>query len=148
MAVFKTIRNHFFSAFREVFVYHNTSLEFRAKTYALIIVAADEPFEGYRDVLDNIAMEIYAESERATTLVMTVREYVDAIQVRKTMNEQTLLGEIIQELRLIPRYAAKLEPEHLKKLSECTRDAESRIYQRRIIDFLSQKRLEFEQFKR
>jgi len=147
-AVLTTIRNHFFSAFREIFVYHHTSLEFRAKTYAVIIASGDETVYRYLLALQEIASEIYDEPDRAGTLVMTVREYIEAVHVKKTMSDQTLLHDIIHELRLMPRYASKIEPGHLRKLQECTQDRDSKIYQERIIDFLSQKRLEFEQVKR
>lgn len=36
------IKNHFFSAFRELFVHHHGSLEFRAKIFALIISANED----------------------------------------------------------------------------------------------------------
>ncbi len=142
--VFRRVRNHFFSAFRELFVYHHTSLEFRAKTYALMIAGAEEPVHHYLETLETIAREIYAETDRAGALVMTVKEYVDSAYAKKKGHEQMLLNEIIQELRLMPRYALKIEPAHLRKLQECTQGSDSKIYQERIIDFLSQKRLEHE----
>lgn len=147
-AVLRTIRDHFFSAFREIFVYHHTALEFRAKTYAIIIVGAEEPVHHYLPALEEIATEIYAESDRAGTLVMTVKEYVSAVRVKKTISDHTLLNDILQELRLMPRYAQKIEPDHLRKLQTCTHERDSKIYQERLIDFLSQKRLDFESVKR
>lgn len=146
--VLRTIRNHFFSAFREIFVYHHTSLEFRAKIYAVMIASTDEPIRHYHSALEEIASEIYSESDRAATLVMTVQEYVSAIHAKKMINHQTLLNDIIQELRLMPRYAQKIESEHLRKLQLCTQENDSKIYQDRIIDFLNQKRLDFEEIRR
>lgn len=146
--VLRTIRNHFFSAFREIFVYHHTSLEFRAKIYALMIASTDEPIRHYHLALEEIASEIYSESDRAATLVMTVQEYVSAVHTKKMINHQTLLNDIIQELRLMPRYAQKIESEHLRKLQLCTQENDSKIYQDRIIDFLNQKRLDFEEIRR
>lgn len=144
----RTLRDHFFSAFREIFVYHHTALEFRAKTYAVIIASSEEPVHNYLPILKEIASEIYAEPDRAAALVMTVKEYVSAVRSKKTISEQSLLNDIIQELRLMPRYAQKIEPEHLRKLQECTHERDSKIYQERIIDFLSRKRLDFEELKR
>jgi hypothetical protein len=144
----KTLRDHFFSVFREIFVYHHTALEFRAKTYAVIIASSEEAAHHYYPILKELAGEIYAESDRATALVMTVKEFVSAVQSKKTITEQTLLNDIIQELRLMPRYAQKIEPEHLRKLQSCTHEHDSKIYQERIIDFLSQRRLDFEALKR
>lgn len=144
----RRVRNHFFSAFREIFVYHHTSLEFRAKTYALIIAGAEEPVHRYLPTLEEIASEIYAEPDRAATLVLTVKEYVTAVHTKNTISDHTLLNDIIAELRLMPRYAQKIEPEHLQRLQECTQTEEDKIYQERIIDFLRQKRLEYEEVKR
>jgi hypothetical protein len=146
--VLKTIRNHFFSAFREIFVYHHTALEFRAKTYAVIIASGEEPIDRYLSTLKEIASEIYAESDRAGALVLTVREFVSAVHTKKTISDQTLLNDIILELRLMPRYAQKIEPSHLQKLQECTRESDTKIYQERIIDFLREKRIEYEELKR
>lgn len=36
------IKHHFFSAFRELFVHHHGSLEFRAKLFALVIAANED----------------------------------------------------------------------------------------------------------
>ncbi len=146
--VLRKIRNHFFSAFREIFVYHHTSLEFRAKTYAVMIAGAEEPIHRYLDVLEEIAGEIYAESDRAAALVMTVQEYVSASGTKKTRNDQTLIYDIVKELRLMPRYAQKIEPAHLRRLQSCTSEDANKIYQERIIEFLSRKRLDFEEAKR
>jgi len=141
MRVFiRSIRNYFFSAFREIFVYHHTSLEFRAKLYALMIASTNEPFRHYFQTLEDIAKDIYGESDRAGALVLTVKEYVNAVHTKKTFSDQKLLYEIIQELRIVPRYALKIEPNHLRQLQECTEDNDSRIYQERLIEFLSQKR--------
>jgi len=146
--VLRSIKNYFFSAFREVFVYHHSSLEFRAKTYAILIASAHEPLNQYQDTLEKIASEIYSESDRADALVLTVKEYIKSIHSKKHMGEEPLLIDIIRELRQVPRYALKIEPEHLERLQACTNDIDSKIYQKRLIDFLDQKRLEYREFKR
>ena len=83
---------------------------------------------------------LYEVITRAGALVLTVKEYVNAVHTKKTFSDQKLLYEIIQELRIVPRYALKIEPNHLRQLQECTEDNDSRIYQERLIEFLSQKR--------
>lgn len=144
----RSIKNYFFSAFREVFVYHHSSLEFRAKTYAVLIASAHESLYQYQATLEKIASEIYSESDRADALVLTVKEYIKSIQSKKHMWEEPLLIDVIRELRQVPRYALKIEPEHLSRLQECTNDTDSKVYQKRLIDFLDQKRLEYKEFKR
>ncbi|MDD5717806.1 MAG: hypothetical protein PHW64_08420 [Sulfuricurvum sp.] len=144
----KKVKNYFFSTFREIFLYHHSSLEFRAKTYALFIAASNESLTYYQKRLEEIASEVYTEPDRAAALIMTVREYLNSIQIKKHSGEEALLIEIIRELRMIPRYALKIEPDHLERLRECTYDADAKIYQSRLIDFLKQKRFDYEESKR
>jgi hypothetical protein len=145
--VFKTIKNYFFSAFREIFIYHHSSLEFRAKTYAVLIASAKEPLEQYDSTLEKIASEIYTDPDRAEALILTVKEYIKGIHIKKNRGEELLLIDMIRELRQIPRYALKIEPDHRERLQECTHDRDSKIYQSRIIDFLKEKRREYREFK-
>lgn len=143
----RRIKTYFFNAFREIFVYHHSSLEFRAKIYTVLIASGNQPFHHYQPSLEEIASEIYHEQERAETLVMTVQEYLKSIQTKKHLADGPILTDIIKELRLVPRYALKIEPDHLIKLQQCTLDEDSKIYQDRLIDFLSQKRFEYETIK-
>lgn len=143
----RRIKNYFFSAFREIFVYHHNSLEFRAKTYAVLIGSSAEAFHHYEKTLGEIASEIYADSDRASALILTVKEYLSSIHTKKTITDEALLIEIIKELRLIPRYALKIEPDHLLRLRECTHDHDSKIYQERLIEFMGEKRREYEASK-
>jgi len=146
--VLRTIRNYFFSAFREVFVYHHSSLEFRAKIYAILISAATEPLSHYQKTLEEIALDVYNDPDRANALTMTVKEYINKVHYKKHLGEEALLIDIIKELRLVPRYALKIEPEQLERLRECTHDNDAKIYQDRLIDFFRKKRLDYEDFKR
>ena len=144
----KTIKNYFFSAFREIFLYHHSSLEFRAKTYAVLIASSSEPLSQYQTTLEKISHEIYTDSDRAEALILTVKEYIQGVYAKKNRVEEVLLLEMIRELRQIPRYALKIEPEHLERLKECTQNRDSKIYQDRIIEFLKVKRTEYRELKR
>ena len=53
------LKHHFFSAFREFFVHHHGSLEFRAKIYALMIAANDEAAVESYVLVKEIGLEIY-----------------------------------------------------------------------------------------
>ena len=143
----RIIKNYFFSAFREIFVYHHSSLEFRAKIYALVIASGNEPIHRYQETLQEIASRIYNDPDRSDALVMTVKEYLNSVQNKKHHGEESLLIEVIRELRQVPRFALKIEPNHLLSLQEHTHDRDSKIYQSRLIDFLGQKRLEYETLK-
>lgn len=144
----RRVKNYFFSAFREIFVYHHSSLEFRAKIYTVLIAGASEPLHHYQNTLETIASDIYEDPDRANALLMTVKEYLNAVNTKKYLGEEALLTDVIKELRTIPRYALKIEPDHLERLRECTHNQDSKIYQERLIEFLRQKRLEYEDIKR
>ncbi len=75
------IKHHFFSAFRELFVHHHGSLEFRAKLFALVIAANnDATVENYITV-KKIGMEIYKNDEdRANLLMLSTKELVTKIR--------------------------------------------------------------------
>jgi hypothetical protein len=146
--VLRSIKDYFFSAFREIFVYHHSSLEFRAKIYAILIVSGNESLSHYEIALETIASEIYSDSDRANALMMTVSEYIHTMVSKKHLGEEALLIDVIKELRVVPRYALKIEPDHLIRLQACTQNNDCKIYQERLIDFLRQKRLDYEEFKR
>lgn len=144
----RRVRNYFINAFREIFVYHHSSLEFRAKIYALFIAGANEPFGHYEDTLEQIAYDIYQKGDRADTLIITIKEYLKLVYSKKHLGEEALLVEVIKELRMVPRYALKIETDHLEQLRECTHNQDSKIYQDRLIDFLRQKRSDYEEIRR
>ncbi|MBD3798475.1 hypothetical protein [Sulfuricurvum sp.] len=144
----RRVRNYFFNAFREIFVYHHSSLKFRAKIYALFIAGSSEPLSHYESTLEEIAFNIYQQGDRANALIITVKEYIKSVHTKKHLGEEPLLIEVIQELRMVPRYALKIEPDHLEQLRECTHDQDSKIYQDRLIDFLRQKRSDYEEIRR
>ncbi|MGD9969335.1 MAG: hypothetical protein AB7S65_02660 [Sulfuricurvum sp.] len=143
--MFRKIKHYFFSAFREIFVYHHNSLAFRAKTYAVLIASSNEPMEQYESELRAIATEIYDDPDRAGALVLTVREYYNAIHVKKSMTDEALLMEILKDIRLMPRYALKIESDHLTRLAQHTNNGDSVIYQNRLIEFLAHKRQEYKE---
>jgi len=145
MNLFRLFKRYLYTAFREIFIYHHSSLEFRAKIYAFFIVATGEPCEQYTKLLEEIAEEIYHDTpDRASTLIMTVREYGMGIYAKKVHSTDKLLKEINLSLKAIPRYALKIEISHLRKLQRVTHLRENIIYQDRIIEYFENKRKEYE----
>ena len=57
------IKFKFLSLFREIFIYHHRSLEFRAKVFATIIAAKLNPDEEDFETLYDISNEIYKNDE-------------------------------------------------------------------------------------
>ncbi len=131
------IKHYFFSAFRELFVHHHGSLEFRAKIFALIIAAnQDSSVEAYI-IVKNIGLEIYNnDEERANLLMITTKELVQKVKDNNGLDFDILVEHIQKELRVIPRYAKKIETESLKPLINLSFDKDIISYQENIIEFL------------
>jgi hypothetical protein len=131
------IKHHFFSAFRELFVHHHGSLEFRAKLFALVIAAnEDAKVENYITV-KKIGMEIYKDDEdRANLLTLSTKELVTKIKETNELNIDTLILNIQRELRQVPRYAKKIDIDSLKELVTLSHDRDTISYQENILEFL------------
>ena len=131
------IKHYFFSAFRELFVHHHGSLEFRAKIFALIIAANPEATVESYIIVKNVAMDVYkADEERANLLMITVKELVQKVQENNGLTFDTLIEHIQKELRIVPRYAKKIDIESLKPLIQLSYDVDTISYQENIIEFL------------
>lgn len=131
------LKYHFFRAFREFFVHHHGSLEFRAKIFALIISSNESVDEENYAIVEKIAMDIYKnDKERANLLTLTARELVKKVQDPNGLDIDTLVSHIQKELKIIPRYAKKIDIESLKPLTEISRDIDTLAYQQNILEFL------------
>lgn len=102
------LKRHFLNAFRELFVHHHSSLEFRAKVFALVIAANESvQIENYIMVKE-IGMKIYANDEdRANLLVLSTKELVIKVKDDNGLNMDTLVNQIQKDLKFVPRYAKK-----------------------------------------
>lgn len=131
------IKHHFFSAFRELFVHHHGSLEFRAKLFALVIAAnKDAKVENYI-IVKKIGMEIYKNDEdRANLLMLSTKELVTKIKESNELSIDTLVLNIQRELRQVPRYAKKIDINSLQELVNLSHDDDTISYQQNIIEFL------------
>lgn len=131
------IKHHFFNAFRELFVHHHGSLEFRAKLFALIITANEEsPADAYATV-KNIGLDIYNKDEdRANLLMLSTKELVQKVKDDNGLDIDTLVVHIQKELKIIPRYARKIDIEALKQLVNFSGDKDTISYQESILIFL------------
>ncbi|WP_373036027.1 hypothetical protein [Sulfurimonas sp.] len=131
------LKHHFFSAFREFFVHHHGSLEFRAKIFALLIVSNEEINEECYQIVKDIGMKIYKNDEdRANLLMLSTKELVKKVLDNNGLDIDTLILHIQQELKIIPRYAKKIDTESLKPIIELTRDRDTISYQENIVEFL------------
>jgi len=139
----KILKFHTIAVFRELFLYHHNSLEFRAKLFTLVIAANPNAGECEFDALQKIANEIYSDDDRAQSLLMITAEMVRRIQRDKSHNLDYLIEDIMKDLALYPRYHQKIIIEYLEPLIECAIDEASCTYQIRIIEFLKNLKREY-----
>ena len=131
------IKHHFFSAFREIFVHHHGSLEFRAKIFALIIAANDKPQVENFIIVKEKALQIYSDDkDRANLLLLTTKELVQKVKKKNTLDLDSLVATIQKELKIVPRYAKKIDVESLRGFLDLTNDEDTHTYQQNILEFL------------
>ena len=129
------IKFRFLSFFRELFVYHHRSLEFRAKVFAAIIAAKLDPDEDDFTILYEISKEIYDDDEsRKAVLIQTTKEYVAKVKRKDHLTLDALLLSIDQDIKAHKRYTAKIDFSHLRRLINGEED--EILVQERVYDFL------------
>jgi len=123
--------------FRELLVYHHSSLEYRAKVLTLMISSNGEICECEKQKLKEIAHSIYGEDqERAELLIDTVNEYHTKIITSNGLNFEDLIQLVERETREVPRFTQKIDMGFLMHLHECMDNEEDILFQQRIIEFL------------
>ncbi|MGD9719190.1 MAG: hypothetical protein AB7U24_08120 [Sulfurimonadaceae bacterium] len=143
------MRNFLLNAFRELFVHHHGSLEFRAKLFALMVAVNSGVKEEAYTLIKNIGLDIYQNDEdRANLLVMSTKELVKKVQDDNGLYIDTLVANIQTELRLVPRYAKKIDIPSLSRLLELTTDQDTLLYQKNILEFLQKLKEETLQSKK
>ncbi len=137
MGFFKRAKIKFLLFFRDIFVYHNSSLEFRAKLLAAMIGANKEIDECEERVLEKIAQEIYKDDPaRVDLLIDTTKEYVYKIIRDNELELNELVKHIDSVLKKEPRFYEKINLARLSRFFECSQDEENLILQKRILEFL------------
>ena len=133
----KTFKRSVMKMFREFLVYHNSSLEFRAKLLTLMISSNEEICECEKQKLKEISYNIYNEDdERAELLIATVKEYHEKIITNNGLDFEHLIQLVAKEVRDVKRFHEKIDIGLLMKLHECVDDEEESLFQMRIIEFL------------
>ena len=131
------IKHHFFSAFREFFVHHHGSLEFRAKIFALVIGVNPKASVENFIVVKDIGMHIYDGNEdRANLLMLSTKEMVQKVRDSNGLDIDLLVNTIQNELKIVPRYAKKIDIKALSPLLLLTHDEDILSYQNNILEFL------------
>ena len=126
---------HFLSIFRELFVPHYRSLEFRAKIFTAMLIAKNSILDSDYQEVEEIAKDIYGDDKkRIHILVQTVKEYVEKSTQASKLNLDILLKDIDYELKMIKRYVKKIDFEHLRRLM-INSDEMDAIFQQQVYEF-------------
>lgn len=132
----KEIKLRFLAFFREFFVYHHRSLEFRAKLFAAMIVANKQEDEGAYEILEKIGKEIYGnDGNRVEMLIRATKEYVKKVTTYNNLNLDELILDIDNSIKKNKRYINKINMNHLRRLQN-KHDDKALLTQQRIIEFV------------
>ncbi len=133
----KSLKRTVTKMFRELLVYHHSSLEYRAKILTLMISANGEICECEKQKLKEIAHSIYGDDhDRAELLLDAVNEYHTKIVTNNGLDFEHLVQQVQKETKEIKRFASKIDMKLLMQLHECTDNEEDILFQKRIIEFL------------
>ena len=146
MGINHWFRSKFLYTFREILLYHNESLEFRAKVFASIVSVDKKLDECELDILKDMAKKIYPDDEyRRDVLINTTKEYFKKVVEKNGLDVYELLMEIENVLKVHKRFYKKIDISQLKAIRDCKReDSEVYILQTRVIEFLISRKAECE----
>jgi polysaccharide deacetylase 2 family uncharacterized protein YibQ len=144
MSFIKNFKYRFINAFREVFLYHYSSLEFRAKLFAAVITANKDVTECEYEAVRQAGMFIYNDEARTDSLVFATKEYVEKVFRENGLDNDMLISDILRDLKDMPRYAKKIDTTYLTSIIGCHHDMDTAIYQNRIIELFENLREEYE----
>ncbi len=134
----KYIRKKVKKFFREFLLYHNSSLEYRAKILTLVVAVNKQISPCEEELLLKTACKIYnQDEERSEILVETVKEYFQKIVTNNGLDFEHLVFDVEKKTKAVKRFAQKIDIEMLMEFQECIDDEEDKIYQLRVIEFLA-----------
>jgi len=149
VGVKRKAKGWFLSFFREIFVYHNSSLEFRAKLLAAIIGSNKKINLCEEGILEEVAKEIYPEDEvRVDVLINTTKEFVEKIIEKNGLDVNELILSINKDLKEVKRFHQKIDIPMLERFLTCNKDdKETYMTQVRIIEFLNKSIQDFNKLR-
>ncbi|MDH5464920.1 MAG: hypothetical protein OEW60_04775 [Thiovulaceae bacterium] len=142
------IKHYFRSAFREIIVYHNSSLEFRAKLFTIVAGANEEFSKAEHKIIKEAAQKIYHDDpNRVETLLLAIKEYIEKIREKNDLGIDELARDIINNIKRNKRFVEKIDTKILEPLLTIQDDPDVKDYQRHIIDFLDNLKEEYSEKK-
>ena len=144
MGINNWFKSKFLYTFREILLYHNESLEFRAKVFAAIVSVDKELDECEFNILKDITSKIYPNDlDRQEVLIHTTKEYFKKVVEKNGLDVYELLVDIENMLKIHKRFHKKINIVELKALRDCKReDSEVYVIQTRVIEFLTSRKAE------
>jgi len=143
--MFKNFRRNIVKMFREFLVYHNSSLEFRAKVLTLMIASNDEINKCEESLLLEIAHQIYSKNpSRAEILIDTVYEFFEKIKTDNGLDLEHLIMQVERETRTVKRFSSKIDIPTLKRFSTCLKKENDIIFHQRVIEFLERLKKDYD----
>ncbi len=134
----KFLRKKIKKFFREFLIYHNSSLEYRAKILTLVVAVNEKITPCEEELLYQTACNIYnQDEERSEILVDTVKEYFQKIVTNNGLDFEHLVFDVEKETKEVKRFSKKIDIEQLMEFQKCIDDEEDKIYQLRVIEFLA-----------
>lgn len=134
----KLLRRKVKKFFREFLLYHNSSLEYRAKVFTLVVAANEQISECEDKLLNELACDIYEnDEERCEILVETVKEYFEKIITNNGLDFEHLVFQVEKETRAIKRFSEKIDIEALMRFQACEMSEDEKLYQLRVIEYLA-----------
>ena len=125
--------------FRELLLYHNSSLEYRAKILTLVVAVNGEISECEEKLLYETACDIYNnDEERSEILVEAVKEYFEKIRTDNGLDFEDLIFQVEKDTKAVQRFVSKIDIVALQKFQECIKEEEDKVYQQRVIAYLAE----------
>ncbi|MDR1007924.1 MAG: hypothetical protein LBL65_05090 [Campylobacteraceae bacterium] len=126
------------TVFRELFLYHYKSLEFRAEIFALIIASGCKNAKEYNlNTLKEIAVDIYGnDRHRRGVLLNIVKEYVAMILRNAPASYDEAVKDINRKIKSNKSLAIKINMNHIDRFLRDDIDESKQLLQRRIAEFL------------
>jgi hypothetical protein len=143
--LYKKIRRKVKKVFRELLLYHNSSLEYRAKILTLVVAANGQISKCEEELLYETACLIYDnDEERSEILVEAVKEYFEKIKNNNGLDFEHLVFQVDKETKNMKRFVKKIDIDALLKFQKCISDEEDKIYQLRVISYLQELKERYE----
>ncbi|SHO80812.1 hypothetical protein MNB_SV-15-461 [hydrothermal vent metagenome] len=131
------LKKQIIKMFREFLIYHNKSLEFRARIITLVIQVDNQNQDCKDRVLKAVAKATYPnDTRRANFLIDNVEENIDKILINNGLDYQHLIMRIEKQIKHNPKLIDKIDIPVLKLFKQCIEDEENLIYHDRVIRFL------------